>query len=408
MADSRPAQHLPTYPPTQLPRSPSRILLVRLREIGDVIFTTPAVHALRRRFPAAHLTYVVEPAAAPVVVHNPHLDRVLIAKRLPGLRGLAADLAFGRQLRADRYDLAIDFHGGPRASLLTWLSGAPERIGYEIAARGWMYTTRVARPRALRPRHSVENQWDLLAPLGIAPLDRASFPVEMAADPDAAASVDARLDGAGVRATDTLIVVHVSAGNPFRRWPFEHFVLLVAALAAGDPGRRIIITAGPSEGDAAERVIAGARARLEASGGSERTRPTYGGPGDQVGRVHSGQVGRVLSDPADRVVSCGEFSLAELRALLDRASLYIGGDSGPLHIAATTTVPIVGVYGPTLPARSAPWRDERLATESVEAGELPCRPCDQRVCEPGDFRCLTRVTPEQVARAAEIAMLRVG
>jgi ADP-heptose:LPS heptosyltransferase len=98
----------------------------------------------------------------------------------------------------------------------------------------------------------------------------------------------------------------------------------------------------------------------------------------------------------------------ELRALLDRASLYVGGDSGPLHVAATTNVPIVGVYGPTLPARSAPWRDERVACESVDAGELPCRPCDQRVCAPGDFRCLTRVTPEQVARAAEIAMRRVG
>jgi predicted lipopolysaccharide heptosyltransferase III len=376
MADTGPTQQVPNYPTAQLPNSCRRILLVRLREIGDVVFTTPAIRALRQRFPAAHLTYVVEPAAAPVVAHNPHLNEIIVAPRRRGLRGFVADLALGRRLRAARYDLAIDFHGGPRASLLTWLSGAPQRLGYDIAGRGWMYTRRVERPRALRPRHSVENQWDLLAPLGVAPPDRTSFPVEMAADPAAVASVDARLARAGVRATDRLIVVHVSAGNPFRRWPFEHFVALVAALAAEDPGRRIIMTAGPSEGDAAERVSAGAQARLEASG--------------------------------DRVVSCGEFSLAELRALLDRASLYIGGDSGPLHVAATTTVPIVGVYGPTLPARSAPWRDRRLASVSVDAGELPCRPCDQRVCEPGDFRCLTRVTPEQVARAAESAMVRVG
>jgi ADP-heptose:LPS heptosyltransferase len=100
------------------------------------------------------------------------------------------------------------------------------------------------------------------------------------------------------------------------------------------------------------------------------------------------------------VLSCGEFSLAELRALLDRAALYIGGDSGPLHIAATTRVPVVGLYGPTLPVRSAPWRDARIATESVDAGELPCRPCDQRVCAPGDFRCLTLIAPAQVAAAA--------
>jgi heptosyltransferase-1 len=278
------------------PRSknePRRVLLVRLREIGDVVFTTPAIHALRERFPAAHLTYIVEPAAAPVVAHNPHLDEVIVAPRGRGVRGVLADLALGRRLRAARYDLAIDFHGGPRASLLTWLSGAPDRLGYEIAGRGWMYTRRVERPRALRPRHSVENQWDLLTALGIAPPDRTAFPVEMIADPGVVASVDARLDRAGVRATDTLVVVHVSAGNPFRRWPIDHFVALAAALAAGHPARRIIITSGPSEGDAAERVIAGARARLQASGGSERTRPTN----HRDSRIVS-PICRVQKDPA--------------------------------------------------------------------------------------------------------------
>ena len=343
-----------------------RILLVRLRQIGDVVFTTPAIRALRQRFPDAHLTYVVEPAASPVVVNNPHLNDVVVAPRSGGLRGLAADLKLGARLRAKRYDLAIDFHGGPRASLLTWLSGAGERIGYDIAGRGWMYTRRVARPRELRARHSVENQWDLLTALGIAPPDRTAFPVEMASDAAAAARVAERLARAGVDATHQIVVIHVSAGNPFRRWPIEHFVTLATALASRDANRRVVITSGPSEQHASQLVI-------------DRSR--------DLG--------------AANVLSCGEFSLVELRALLDRAALYIGGDSGPLHVAATTCVPIVGLYGPTLPERSAPWRQERLASESVDAGPLPCRPCDQRVCVPGDFRCLTRVAPQQVIDAAE-------
>src|SRR5436853_390881 len=99
-----------------------RIVLVRLRQIGDVVFTTPAIAALRRRFPAAQLTYVVEPAAAPVVEQNPHLSDVIVTPRMHGLAGLLADLRLGRRLRTARYDVAIDFHGGPRASLLTWLS----------------------------------------------------------------------------------------------------------------------------------------------------------------------------------------------------------------------------------------------------------------------------------------------
>src|SRR5262249_20169634 len=137
--------------------------------------------------------------------------------------------------------------------------------------------------------------------------------------------------------------------------------------------RRIVVTSGPSERDAAGAVMREARGRLAPS------------------RAH-------------QIVDCGEFSLAELRALLDRAALYIGGDSGPLHVAATTRVPIVGLYGPTPPVRSAPWRDPRYATESVDAGELPCRPCEQRVCEPGDFRCLTSIDAARVFEAAKRAM----
>src|SRR5688500_12852089 len=139
-----------------------RILIVRLREIGDVVFTTPAVRAIRRRFPAAHITYVVEPAASAIVEHNPHLDELIVAPRPSGFGRLGAELRLIRRLRAAAFDIAIDFHSGPRASILTWLSGAPVRVGYTVVGRSWMYTRPIARPRRLRPRHSVENQWDLL------------------------------------------------------------------------------------------------------------------------------------------------------------------------------------------------------------------------------------------------------
>jgi ADP-heptose:LPS heptosyltransferase len=81
--------------------------------------------------------------------------------------------------------------------------------------------------------------------------------------------------------------------------------------------------------------------------------------------------------------------------------LYIGGDSGPLHIAATTKVPIVALFGPTLPERSMPWRNAGARAIAIDGGPLPCRPCHQRHCEPGDFRCLTRLAPSRVVAAAE-------
>jgi predicted lipopolysaccharide heptosyltransferase III len=345
-----------------------RVLLVRPREIGDVVFTTPAVHAVRRKFPSAHIAYLVEPHAAPVVSHNRDLDEIIVAARSRKLQSVVTDLALGRRLRTKRFDLVIDFHGGPRASLLTWLSGAPQRIGYDAPGRRWMYTQRVPRPRALRARHSVENQWDLLEPLGIARPDPARDAVRMSVDPKSHDEVVRRLSAAGVSDREHLVVIHVSAGNPFRRWPSEHFVAVASALAA-DPRLRVIVTSGPSELQAADQVVSAARSALS-------------------------------PDAGRRIVSAGEFTLSELRALFDRTAVFIGGDSGPLHIAATTTVPIVGLYGPTTPARSAPWRDPSLPFVPLDSGELPCRPCDQRVCAPGDFRCLTRIRPERVAEAA--------
>ena len=349
------------------------ILLVRLRLIGDVVFTTPAIRAIRRHYPDACITYIVEEEAAAVVRHNPHLDAVIVACSPHAPGRLRADWALIRRLRRERYDLAIDFHGGPRSSMLTWLSGAPVRIGYEVAGRSWMYTTRVPRPRALRPRHSVVSQWDVLQPLGIPPPDAEIDATEMLDDPAAALAVARRLAGAGIGDGNPVVVVHVSAGNPFRRWPSASFVELVRRLASRNPTRRIILTSGPSDAEAAAAIARDARALLAA-------------------------------DERPAIVECGEFDLAELRALVGRAAVYIGGDSGPLHIAGTTSVPVVGLYGPTLPVRSQPFRSARFISTAAEVTNLPCRPCDQRRCVPGDFRCLSGISAEAVAALAENAL----
>ena len=347
-----------------------KILLIRLRLIGDVVFTTPTLNALRRRCPDARLTYLVEQAAEPVVRHHPALDEIIVLERPRGLARLRYDAALARRLRRERFDLVIDFHGGPRSGFLAWATGAPQRIGYDLPGRRWCYTTRLPWTRSLvPPRHSVLNQWALLEPLGVEPPDRARDAVTMPLDPDAVRRVDGRLSAAGIDRAARLIVLHVSAGNPFRRWPAASFASAAATLASADPARRIIITSGPSESAAAESV--------------------------------AGEARRLAGEAAPRIVRTGEFDLAELRALVDRAALYIGGDSGPLHIAAATRTPIVALFGPTLPDRSMPWRDPAIGAIAVDAGALPCRPCHQRHCVPGDFRCLTAISPTMVITAAE-------
>jgi heptosyltransferase-1 len=348
---------------------------VRLRLIGDVVFTTPLIRALRRAYPEARIAYLVEPDGAPVVLHNPHLDEVIIAPRTRGVRRIADDLALARRLRRERFTLVLDLHGGPRSAWLTWASGAPERIGYDIKGRRWMYTRIARRARELRPRHSVLNQWDLLEAIpgwsgGRA--DETRDRVEMALEATADARMEARLARAGVTGQDDLVVLHVSAGNPFRRWPEGCFAETAAALAAAHPRRRVVLSSGPSDRDAATRIAADARVRLGTDAG--------------------------------RIIDLGEFDLQELRALIGRSRLFVGGDTGPLHIAASTMTPVVGIYGPTLAARSAPWRPSTIPTFAVEQPDLPCRPCDQRACAPGDFRCLTQLTAASVIAAAEQAL----
>jgi heptosyltransferase III len=350
-----------------------KILLVRLRLIGDVVFTTPIVRALRQHYPDARLSYVVEPEAAGVLRGNPHLNELLVVPRRRGIRRVFDDLATGRRLRSAGFDVAIDLHGGPRSAWLTLMSGAPMRIGYAIPGRRWMYTHLVPRAADLAPRHSVLNQCDLLAPLGVPTCDPAREPLEMADDPAVSARVSERLQQAGIGGDAPLAIIHVSAGNPFRRWPADSFAALAAALVRRDPRRHVILVSGPSDHAAAEAIAGQARKQAGAAG---------------------------------TAITAGDYDLAELRALVARAAVYIGGDSGPVHVAATTRTPIVELLGPTLPERSRPWRDARWFSEVVDAGTLPCRPCEQRHCVPGDFRCLTGISAERVIEAAERAMNR--
>ena len=356
---------------------PLKILLIRLRLIGDVVLTTPIIGALRRARPDAHLTYLVEPQAAPVVAGNPHLNEVVVAPLVHGFARVRQDAAMAVRLRRARFDAVVDFHGGPRSSLLALATGAPVRIGYTIAGRGWMYTRQVPRPRGHRPRHSVENQWDLAESLvpGLGRPSPAAHPVEMAEDPSAARRVSERLRALGVGAGHDLVVIHVGAGNEFRRWPEEAFADVVTALSSAEPNRRIILTTGPAQAARAEEVRRLAMLR-----------------GTMPGVV---------------AVAC-DLELGELRSLAGRATLFVGGDSGPAHIAATTATPMVVIYGPTTPLVWGPWRDPARATETVDAGDLPCRPCDQRVCEPGDFRCLRGIRPETVVASAVRAIERGG
>lgn len=308
--------------------------------------------------------------ASPIVLANPGVSETIVIRHRRGWRRIAEDWAVGRALRARRIDLAIDLHGGPRSSWLTFASRATMRVGYDVSGRGWMYTHVAPQPRGYAPRHSVLNQWDLLEIVDPAFRDRPDPEhdrLEMPADRAALGRVVERLSAEGVRDADKVIAVHVGAGNEFRQWPAASFGEVASELARGQ--HRAVVLVGAASDDRTIQEVA-RRARQGAG-------------------------------PDARVVAAAGWPLVELRALMDRASLFVGGDSGPMHVAATTDVPIVALFGPTLPVHWAPWRPAHIPFEAIEPGPLECRPCDQRVCAPGDFRCLRPTEPARVIAAAE-------
>lgn len=354
-------------------------LLVRPRLIGDVVLTTPIIRALRQRFPSARIVYVVEALAAPVVAANPHVSEVIVIRHRRGWRRWIEDVSLARRLRRERADVAVDLHGGSRSGWLTWATRAPVRVGYDVHGRRWNYTHHISRPRGYQPRHSVRNLWDLLAPVD--PFfakgpDPESDPVEMPVGDDARTRVDKRLRGLGVKPTDRVIIIHGAAGTEFRRWPAPSFAAVAAALAGDRADHKVLILGARPDAGIVETIAQNARA--------------------------------VAGDAGSRIAVALDWPLDEVRAVMERGAIFIGGDSGPMHVASTTDIPIVVLFGPTTAATWAPWRPARASVVCIEPGPLSCRPCDQRVCEPGDFRCLRRLEPAEVIAAARRLLERAA
>lgn len=350
------------------PPRAERILVIRLGALGDVVRTLPAVSALRRALPAAHLTWLVEPASASVLAGQPWLDSVLVFPRgeLAGALGAGRLPAAGRTLRrflralrAQRFDLVLDFHSILKSGLLARASGAPLRLAYAppVGREGaWLFANRHARLAPGRLSRFARNL-GLVRALGV---EAVSDPTPLRVDPAAARAAAARLPGAAP------VAIHpgTSPATPHKRWTAEGYGRVAATLAR-EPGVASVVTFGPDaeERRFAERVVA-------ASEGAARLAPETS-------------------------------SLGELAALLARCRLYLGGDTGPMHVASLVGTPVVQILGPTDPVENAPFPGTPSRTVRVPVACSPCRRgCATALC--------MRVVPVEAVVAAARALLEAG
>jgi len=320
-----------------LPTLVSRILAVRTDRIGDMALTTAALADLKGHFTHARITVLAPPAPLALLEHHPAVDRLvpLTGRHLP-------------PEMAGRFDLAIDFTPDERllGARLVGASRAPWRIGLARAGREIHFT--LPGPKSRDDRHLVDLHRDLLAALGIA--GSATEPALVVTPPERAAAL-ARLAAFG--AGSPRVLVHPGAHEESQRWAPERFAETIARLTER-AGAACLVAAGPGEEELACRI----------------------------------------AELTPDALALGTLSVRELMAVIAACDLFVGNNSGPLHVAAALGVPTVSVMGPTDPRRFAP----RGAANSVLRLDLPCSPCRRGRC--WHHTCLLGIDADPVIAAA--------
>lgn len=323
----------------------NHILFIRLRLLGDIIFTIPSIQIFKENFPGIKVYYLVEEQFKEIGRLIPGVHQLIVVPRKMGLKRM---WKFRKDMRNIGFDTVIDFHSGPKSAQLTWLTGAKRRIGYQTPNRNWAYNRLTPRNFPDTPTHSVYTQAKLLEHLGIA-VTVESLPqypeIDIRETP-----ISTRIKNAIKK--EKKVVIHVGAGNPFRDWGIENFSALISRLKKQ-----------------------GITVFLIGSGQAERKR------------------GNDLSHLPGVDDFTGKLSVAQLFYLISKSDVYIGADSGPLHVASLTAVPLVALYGPNIPEISGPWRKKDV---SIIQRPMACRPCTQRKCIYGIIPCMKNITMDEV------------
>ncbi len=350
-------------------RDRKRILVLRYRFIGDTILTVPFLRNLRYAEPDAHIVWVVAPGSSDVVQGIPYVDELVYwdpvtihADSRGAHRTLGAKLRFIRELRAQKFDKAYVLKRSLSSALIALFSGARERVGFDTEGRGLLLTRRVP---YRHDQHEVDNFLDVLRADGV-PVrdDYLEFWTTAEEDNDA----NEILIGEGVEPGERLALIHPFAAIPQRGWHLEDFARLATLLR--EQGLRVAVLGSPRE-----------------RGIFESARHLFG------------------SDCVDLV---GKSSLRVTMALLRKATIFVGNDSGVMHLAAAAAIPLVALFGPQSPLKFGPWSERA----KILYKKFPCSPCRQKYfteCEPSPRMkpaCIEAISVDEVFFACRELLCR--
>jgi len=341
-----------------------KILIIKLSAIGDVVQTLPALEAIKKIFPDSEITWVVEEAAADLLVGHPLINRLLVSHRRAWLRqlknpfttwrGLSGITRFILSLRSIHYDIAIDFQGLFKSGVLIGFARAGRKIGFD-RTRELSYLFLNERLQAYDiEKHALERYLDIARYLGardVSPL--CSLPIEQERG-----IINQRIDAVkppGRR----LVVMNPGARWTTKLWPERNFAELADWLIQ-EKNATVIFTGSPDDREMVERIVT-----LMRHGVAENW--------------------------------AGKTTLKELAALAAVSDLFITTDTGSMHVAAAVGSKVLALFGPTAPWRTGPYGNSNTVVRSG----IACSPCYQRTCEK-NVKCMTGITVEDVMKKLQL------
>lgn len=334
----------------------TRILVRSTNWIGDAVMTTPAVRAIRKNFPDAHISVLAKPWVAPVFAHSPHVDDIIVFDANGKHGTVGGKIRLARELRRHRFDTAILLQNAIEAALIAFMAGIPQRIGFDTDARRLLLTHPVRCTKAIKAVHQTRYYLEILNGAGLDP---------------------------GSQALE--LVLGEDHKNQARRLLSEHRVDSKARIVGLNPSA----TFGPAKQWFPDRYAAlGERLRRE----SGATIVIFGGPSDrELGRT----ITRMMTGPV--IDFSGRTSLGEAMALIDRCDAFVTNDSGLMHVAAALNTPLVAIFGPTNFTTTSPYSD----TSRIVRVPIECSPCLQPECPLGHHNCMKQVSVDMVFDALE-------
>ena len=333
----------------------SRVLVVKLRSIGDTVLATPSLIALRRFLPEAQIDIVLEDWVAPILDGADFVDDVIIAgSTLAGRAGVISEL------RRRHYNIAFNLHGGTTSTLFTAASGAKHRVGYDNYQYSFLYNHRLSSSSDFWKSeftHSAEQQLALLGFVGV-PVDdrpRGNLPIT----PEAERSIEIRLAESGLRDPQSKIaLIHPTSAFFTKRWPIENYARVAEYLEAN--GMRVVAISSASESEFLQYLS---------------------------------------RESTAKIITFNDLKLPEITALASRSSLFVGNDSGIAHIASAVDTPSVVIFGSSNRAHWRPWTD---APNEIVYHEFDCQPCAGYECKAfGKPRCILEISVDEVTAAIE-------